>query len=386
MRKKALIVTTVASTIDQFCMNDISILLDDYDVQVAANFRIGNNTSIERVNEFKDELLSKNIRVNDLDFDRNPLNWNNIISFRKLKRILLDNEFDLIHCHTPIAAMFTRVAAKKWRKNGTQVIYTAHGFHFYKGAPFINWLVYYTIEKYLARFTDTLITINREDYERAKCKLKAKNVEYIPGVGINLDTFNMTKIVRATKHSELGLPENAFIVLSVGELNKNKNHEVIIRAIEKINNPNIHYIVCGKGQLGEYLKNLSIELGVERQVHLLGFRKDIPEIFKISDVFAFPSIREGLSVALMESMANGLPVLCSKIRGNVDLIEEGKGGYLIDCKNVNDYSLKIIELYTNPELLELFGVFNKSRILKFSKELVIEKMRRVYKTLDKESN
>lgn len=383
MKKRALIVTTVASFIDQFCMNDISILLDDYDVQVAANFKIGNNTSIERINEFKDELLRMNIKINDLDFDRNPLNRNNIKSFRKLKRILLENKFDLIHCHTPIAAMFTRVAAKKLRLIGTKVIYTAHGFHFYKGAPLVNWLVYYTVEKCLARFTDTLITINKEDYERAKHKLKLKKIEYIPGVGIDLDSFNMVTIDRALKHNELGLPINAFVVLSVGELNKNKNHEVIIRAIEKISNPNIHYIICGQGKLEKYLKNLCNDLGIERQVHLLGFRKDILEIFKISDIFAFPSMREGLSVALMESMANGLPVLCSNIRGNVDLIEEGKGGYLIESKNINDYSLKIIELYSKPEIIKLFGTFNKARISKFSKDIVIGKMKEIYSTISK---
>ncbi len=377
-KKKALVVTTVASTIDQFCMNDISILLDNYDVQVAANFTTGNNTSKERVNEFKSELIKKNIVFNEVEFDRNPLSKSNLRAYKKLKNIIAQNRFDLIHCHTPIAAMFSRLAARGARKKGTQVIYTAHGFHFYKGAPILNWLVYYPIEKWLARYTDTLITINKEDYERAKSKFKAKRVEYIPGVGIDLEKFNTVEIDRVLKRSQLGLSEDAFVVLSVGELNKNKNHEVIIRAIAKIDNSDIHYIICGQGQLDGHLKSLSKELGIENQVHLLGFRKDIPEICKISDLFAFPSYREGLSVALMEAMANGLPVVCSNIRGNSDLIEDGKGGYLVECDNVDGYAKCVNKLMIDEGLRSEFGKFNHNRIDSYSLENVLSKLRNIF--------
>ena len=377
-KKKALVVTTVASTIDQFCMNDISILLDNYDVQVAANFTTGNNTSKERVNEFKSELIKKNIVFNEVEFDRNPLSKSNLRAYKKLKNIIAQNRFDLIHCHTPIAAMFSRLAARGARKKGTQVIYTAHGFHFYKGAPILNWLVYYPIEKWLARYTDTLITINKEDYERAKSKFKAKRVEYIPGVGIDLEKFNTVEIDRALKRSQLGLPEDAFVVLSVGELNKNKNHEVVIRALGKIDNPCIHYLVCGQGNLEGYLRNLSKELDIENQVHLLGFRKDIPEICKIADLFAFPSYREGLSVALMEAMANGLPVMCSNIRGNSDLIESGKGGYLLEPSDVEGFAKYIKELIEDSRLTSELGGFNLEKIENYSIENVLCEMEEIY--------
>lgn len=377
-KKKALVVTTVASTIDQFCMNDISILTDYYDVQVAANFTKGNNTSKERINEFKRELMNKNIQINEVEFDRNPFSKSNLIAYKKLKKIVLQNKYDLIHCHTPIAAMFSRLAAKELRKKGSKVIYTAHGFHFYKGAPIVNWLIYYPVEKWLARYTDTLITINKEDYERAKREFKAKRVEYIPGVGIDLKKFNAVEVDRDLKCSELSLPKDAFIILSVGELNKNKNHEVVIRALGKIDNPKIHYIICGQGKLDGYLKNLSKETGIENQVHLLGFRKDIPELCKVSDVFALPSYREGLSVALMEAMANGLPVVCSKIRGNSDLIEYEKGGYLVEPGDIVGFANYIKDLIEDNRLRSEFGSFNHKKIEDYSIENVLSGMEEIY--------
>lgn len=378
VKKKALIVTTVASTIDQFCMNDISILLDNYDVQVAANFTTGNNTPEKRINEFKSELIEKDISISDIEFDRSPLSKNNFIAYKKLKILIKQNKFDLIHCHTPIAAMITRLAAKELRKEGSKVLYTAHGFHFYKGAPIINWLLYYPVEKRLSRYTDVLITINKEDYDRAKKKFKAKRVEYIPGIGIDLKKFNTLEVDRDLKRSELGLPKKAFIVLSVGELNKNKNHEVIIRAIAKIDNPDIQYVICGQGQLDEYLRKLSKEIGIGNQVHLLGFRKDIPEICKISDLFVFPSYREGLSVALMEAMANGLPVICSNIRGNSDLIEDGKGGYLVNPDDIEGIAKYINEVILDDELRREFGKSNNKNIVAFSIENILKEMEVIY--------
>lgn len=376
--KKALVVTTVASTIDHFCMNDISILLDNYDVQVAANFTTGNVTSKERINEFKIELINRNICINEVEFNRNPLSKNNLKAYKKLKEIIRHNKFDLIHCHTPIAAMLTRFASRNARKLGTKVIYTAHGFHFYKGAPLKNWLLYYPIEKWMARYTDVLITINKEDYARVKNKFKAKRVEYVPGVGIDLERFNKVKIDKDLKRNELDLSKDAFVILSVGELNKNKNHEVVLKAIAKINNPIIHYVICGQGQLEGYLKKLSKDLGIINQVHLLGYRKDIAEIYKVTDIFVFPSYREGLPVALMEAMANGLPVVCSKIRGNSDLIEDGYGGYLVEPTNVHGFAEYIERLISDAQLRKNLGSFNLKKAGKYAIENVALQMKRIY--------
>ena len=318
-------------------------------------------------------------KFHDLPFERSPLKKSNLHVYRDLKNIIDSNEYEIIHCHTPTGGAIGRLAARSTRKKCAKVVYTAHGFHFFKGAPLVNWLAYYPVERWLARYTDVLITINKEDYERAKSKFKAKRVEYIPGVGIDLEKFDTVEIDRALKRSQLGLPKDAFVVLSVGELNKNKNHEVVIRAIAKIDNPNIHYIICGQGNLDGYLRNLSKELGVENQVHLLGFRKDIPEICKISDVFAFPSYREGLSVALMEAMANGLPVVCSNIRGNSDLIEDGKGGYLVEPADVEGFAKYIKDLIEDSRLRSELGRFNLEKIENYSIENVLKEMEKTYK-------
>ncbi|MFC4409991.1 glycosyltransferase family 4 protein [Chungangia koreensis] len=316
----------------------------------------------------------------DLPFERSPIKLNNFKTYNQLKEIIESNEFDIIHCHTPMGGALTRIAARNARKKNTNVIYTAHGFHFYKGAPIANWLLYYPIERYLARYTDELITINKEDFRRAK-RFKAMHIEYIPGVGLDLNKVNSFKVDKKLKCKELGLPNNVFFLLSVGELNKNKNHEVIITALAKLKNSQIHYIICGQGVLEQKLRNLSIELGIERQVHLLGFRKDISDIYKISDLFVFPSFREGLSVSLMEAMANGLPVVCSNIRGNSDLIEGGKGGYLVKPNDVKGFVKYIGKLKSDKELRSMFGENNLQQIKNYTIENVISDMEIIYNKL-----
>lgn len=380
-KMKVLIVTTVASTIDQFCTNDFEILMEDYSIEVAANFSFGNNTTKERVAEFKRELIEKKVSIHEIQFNRNPFRGSNLRAYFKLKKIIEQNKYEIIHCHTPVAAMLTRLAAYNARKTGTKVIYTAHGFHFYNGAPIKNWLVYYPIEKLLSKYTDTLITINQEDYHRAKKDFCSQKIEYVPGVGIDMGRFTEIKNNKSEKRSEIGLQNDVFVILSVGELNKNKNHEVVIKALAKMNNQSIHYLICGKGLLENKLKELAKNLGIEKQVHFLGFRKDISEICNASDLFVFPSYREGLSVALMEAMASGLPVVCSDIRGNSDLIENNRGGSLINPSSIDDYVEQIDRFYRNSELRERFGEFNKKNIDKFSSFAVKSRMKKIYRNL-----
>lgn len=317
----------------------------------------------------------------DLPFERFPLKRNNVTVYNQLRNIVNNNRFDLIHCHTPVGGALCRLASKRTRKYGTKVIYTAHGFHFFKGAPIVNWLVYYPIEKWLSRYTDVLITINKEDYYIANSKFKTNIIEYIPGVGIDLEKFDLLEIDRNLKRSELGISKESMVILSVGELNKNKNHEVILKAIAKIKNPKVDYIICGQGQLKGYLVDLCKKLEIEKQVHLLGFRKDIIEISKAANIFVFPSYREGLSVALMESMATGLPVVCSDIRGNSDLIEDGKGGYLVEPSNIDDFAKYINKLIGDDELRVELGAFNIKRIKKYSFEEVISKIKLIYEQI-----
>lgn len=289
-------------------------------------------------------------KVYQLTTSRSPLNTGNLKAIRQIRKIVQDNQYVMVHCHTPIAAACTRLACHKLRKKGLKVYYTAHGFHFYKGAPLKNWLIYYPIEKICAHWTDMLITINTEDYALAQKKLKAKEIEYVPGVGVDIARFANIEFDRNAKREEIGVPKDAIMLLSVGELNENKNHETVIRALAEINDPSLHYVIAGKGQRKEYLENLVNELGA--QVHLLGFRNDIEQLDKAADLFLLPSFREGLNVSTIEALASGLPVICSEIRGNVDLVKSGITGYLANPHDSHSFADKIKEMLKSGDFSE----------------------------------
>ncbi len=364
---KILYVTTISNTVNAFMIPHIKMLFEQgHHVDIACN--------IQR--EIDKGLVELGCRVHDISFSRSPLNKTNVRAYRELKKLIIDEKYDLVHTHTPIASAITRLVCKNIK--GTKVFYTAHGFHFHKGAPIKNWLIYYPLEKWLAKHTDTLITINKEDFERAKSNFKAKRVEYLPGVGLDVNSIKNTSVDKLTKRKELDIPIEAFVLLSVGELNKNKNHEVVIRALERIDNSEVHYIICGKGQLETNLKDLCVELGIEKRVHLLGFRKDIIEICKVSDVFVFPSNREGLSVALMEAMACGLPIVCSNIRGNIDLIEDGVNGYLATNNVSKEYTENLTKLIDNRELIKNMKYRNLLKVNDCALNSVLDNLKVIY--------
>ncbi len=312
----------------------------------------------------------------DLPFERSPFRPNNIVVYKELKKIIESNEYDIIHCHTPIGGVLTRLASRKSRKNGTKVIYTAHGFHFYKGSSLKNWLLYYPVERILARFTDTLITINKEDFARAQ-DFNSQEVVYVPGVGVDVKKFNSVAEITSNNKKELGISNEQSILLSVGELSGRKNHEVIIKSLAKIDDPNIVYLICGQGDLENYLKRLAEDLNVN--VKFLGFRKDIPEICSIADLYVFPSYQEGLPVALMEAMAAGLPIICSAIRGNTDLIVDGKGGFLVEPDDIDGFTEAIKKSLKDEVLREKMARYNLKEIKLYEKETVIEKMQNIYR-------
>jgi len=361
---KILYVTTVLRTVNAFLIPHIKMLIDQgHKVDVASNTL---KSDISR-------LLELGCEVFNVPFQRSPLKKDNINAYKLIKEILFTGDYDIVHTHTPIASTITRLACRNIE--GVKVFYTAHGFHFYKGAPFINWLIYYPIERFLSNYTDVLITINKEDYNRAK-KFNAKKLLYIPGVGLDISKFRDVIVDRIKKRREVGIPEDSFVLLSVGELNKNKNHEVVIKAIAKLKNPSIYYIICGQGPLENYLKQIITELNLEKQVKLLGFREDVNEIYKAADVFVFPSYREGLPVSLMEAMASGLPVICSNIRGNNDLIEHGHGGYSVNPDDIDRWAV-YIEKILNDKKSDL-GIINQNSIQSFDISEILRIMSKVY--------
>ena len=311
----------------------------------------------------------------DIPFHREPFHFDNIQCYKKLKSIIDEGDFSVVHCHTPVASVLGRLAARNARKAGSRIMYTAHGFHFYKGAPIQNWLLYYTAEKFCAHFTDVLITINKEDYVLAQKKMKAKCVKYVPGVGIDIEKFSHPAVDKAAKRRELGIPEDAVLLLSVGELNNNKNHETVIRAIADID---VYYIIAGNGDMREYLENLIFSLGLGARVKLLGFRGDVKELYETADIFVFPSFREGLPVALMEAMASGLPCVVSNIRGNNDLLENTEGGFLCNPRNVSEFTDRLNHLISDPSLWEKMGQNNLRAIQEFRMDRVVNEMRSIY--------
>ena len=258
MLGKVLMLASVASMIDQFNVPNIKLLISlGYKVDVACNFIDGSTCSEAKIAELKNKLKEMDVDCYQIDFARSVKHiWQNIKAYRQVFKLMQSNHYAFIHCHSPIGGVCGRLAG---HKTHTKVIYTAHGFHFYKGAPLLNWLIYYPIEKYLSRYTDVLITINKEDYEIAKNKMHAKKTEYIPGVGIDVEKIQNTKVERNKKRKELGIPQDAFVLISVGELNKNKNHEVVIKALKNIaDKNNMHYIIAGQGPLYQYLLDLAL--------------------------------------------------------------------------------------------------------------------------------
>ena len=349
--KKALMVAHVAYAIELFNIPNIRLLIDmGYEVQVACNFDDRSSLSDEKVAILKDKLASMGVKYHNIPFERQPLKPQNYKAYTMLKSLIDSEKFDLIHCHTPVGGIITRLAAASSRKkNGTKVIYTAHGFHFFKGAPLINWLIYFTAEKFCSYFTDTIITINKEDFANAENKLSAKKVCYVPGVGVDTDYFSGTRGKRAELLSEIAADKDSIILLSIGELSDRKNHSVSIKALSQINNENLHLVIAGTGEKRDEFLSLAKELGVDGRVHLLGFRTDVAELLKSADIFLFPSIQEGLPVALMEAMSCGLPVICSAIRGNTDLIDSTCG---ILCPATDDVALKVaIEKLIGDDML-----------------------------------
>lgn len=303
--KKALMISNVARKFTTY-MKTITEVLQSlgYEVHICSNY--------SKYIGYKEDEKKYNVKLHHIDFERNPLNFNNYKAYKELKNLMQKEKFDLVHCNTPIGGLLGRICAKKL--DVPQIIYTAHGFHFYKGAPFLNNTVYKKVEKILAKYTDVIITINKEDYEAAKkFKLRKEGkVFLVHGVGIDFDDLDIKNFNKTEYRKKLKLQEDDIVVLSIGELNKNKNHETVIKAIKQSNNKKMHLLICGEGKREEKIKSIIKKYDLEKNVHLLGYRNDIPQLLLSSDIFISMSHREGLSRAIMEAMFEKLPCIVSR--------------------------------------------------------------------------
>lgn len=377
--KKILIVASVISFIEWFNKENVDYLhvQKGYDVHIACNFDYLDDTDEKRTKAYIQRLKENGIHLHNISFARSPFSKRNISSYGKLKRLIDNENFDLIHCHTPTVSILTRLAARKARKKGSKVMYTCHGFHFHNASPKINWVVYYPIERMMSHFTDYLVTINNEDYNRAKT-FSSKNVRYIPGVGVDLGRIKNCVVDRVKYKEALGIPEGSILVLSIGEMIERKNHEAIIRALANIDSKNVYYAICGKGPLKDHLESLAENLGIGNRVLFLGFRQDIPELCNTADISAFPSRIEGLGLAGIEAMAAGIPLVSSNVHGILDYVKDGETGFTINPDDIQGFSLAIETLAHNESLRKKMAENCRKAVEKFDIHNALKAMWNIY--------
>lgn len=371
--KKFLIVAHYSRFLILFELGNVRLLQNmGFEVHYATNYQ-----GEDMVENAAQAIREKGVILHQIDFIRSPYNIPaNLKAYRQLKRLMREIPFLGLHCHTPMAGALARLAAHA--TNTAPVLYTAHGFHFYKGCSFRNRLLYETAERFLARYTDALLTINQEDYTAAQTFPLRGRAYYIPGVGINVESLRTSAVDRAEKRRELGIPENVFLFVAVGELIPRKNHRTAIEAFAKANTGSAVFVLCGTGALTRELEALIATLHLQNRVVLLGFRSDIREILHCADAFVFPSLQEGLPVALMEAMAAGLPCIASRIRGNVDLLPEST--LLFDPRNTNELA-GFMQLTAEGKDIEKEVRQNRAHLLDFDASVVEARMQRVYETV-----
>lgn len=371
--KKVLFVASVASHIESFHIPYIKWFKEHgFIVDVAARMDIDNPI------EYCDKFI-------DIPFERSPYSKGNISAYKALKAVIYNGQYNIIHCHTPMAAALTRLAARKMRKNGLTVIYTAHGFHFFRGAPLLGWLLYYPAEKFLSRFTDIIITINKEDFlSITDLNFKCKDSYIVPGVGVNTESvIDSNDETKKKLRKSYGYSDNDFILFYAAEFIKRKNHRLIIEQLPSLSKkiPNIKILLAGRGELLVEMKKLAEHLGVNRYVDFLGYRRDIPELVAMSDVGVSSSLQEGLGITVAEDMFAGLPVVVSYDRGHKEMVIDGFNGYFFDINKPEQFSDKIYELYKYPEKRILMGLNAKKSIQKFSIENALAAHISIYKSV-----
>lgn len=318
----------------------------------------------------------------DVPFARGFNIKDNINSYKKMKKIIKENNYDIIFCHTPFGGAITRLAAKSV-KTKARIIYEVHGFHFYKGAPLKNWIIFYNAEKYLSKYTDTVITINKKDYEIARKKFHC-NIEYVKGIGLIPEKLDLiiTKKEKDELRESLGIKPNDFVIIYAAEINKGKRQEWLTKTLEKTikQNNNIHLLLPGKDLLEGRCDKLIEKLKLQKNIHLLGFRRDIPKLLKISNLAVSSSNREGLPVNIMEAMYAGLPIVVTDCRGNSDLVINNKNGFIVDTNDSYSFARKVEELYNNKELSKKFGNSSKQMIKEYLIENVMDDYIKIYET------
>ncbi len=378
--KKILFVTVISGFLPQFEFNDVKLLKKmGCEIHYASNF----NNPVYSFD--KQKLIDYGIVLHQIDIEKNPANISNLKAIKQIKNLIDEYEIDAISCHNPMGGVAGRLAAH-FSKRKPHVIYTAHGFHFYAGAPSINWLLYYTAERFLARYTDELITINDEDYKRALAfKLKkGGHVDKIHGVGVDASKFAPDKQLGRVIRERIGISQSAFVMVTAAELRDNKNHMVVFQALRQmlkehqITEGKFYYLLCGKGPNQECLKKYVYENHLENIVMFLGFRTNMSEILQTADCFVFPSIREGLGVAAIEALLCGVPLVVADNRGTKEYAIDGYNSFVCDAKSPSDFENSIIRLIKDKHQKQNMAANCRQSAMIFTVPEVQKTMKKVY--------
>ncbi len=296
-----------------------------------------------------------------MPWHRNPYSRDTFKGISELRKLLEKEHYDIIYCHTPVGGLVARMAARNARKEGTKVVYCAHGLHFYPGAPLKNWLMYYPVEKWLAGKTDTIFTVNQDDYEMAVRKFGRKGCKIllVPEVGIDTERLKTEdpKAAGREGRERFGIPEEAFTLIYIAELVPNKNQVMLLRALRMLldEGRNVHLLLVGPDYYSGAIQQTIEELGLSGRVTLTGWQKDIGPLLYASDVCTASSIREGFGINLAEAMYCGLPVVATDNRGHRMIIEDGKNGFLVPVNDAEAMAKKVAELMDDPELYKKYA-------------------------------
>ncbi len=373
--KKALIVSSTGGFLSQFLDNDVNLLQErGYEIHYASDFQ-------NPIYEFDEDLLKKKgIVFHSITLHKKP--WHFIQNARGLIQligIIKKEKIDLVHCHNPVGGMLGRLSAFCSGRR-PYVIYTAHGFHFFEGAPIAYWIIFYPIERILALFTDVIITINREDFNRAgNFHLKRGGfVELMGGVGLDTERFHPRKKIRDEVRRELNIPEHAFHIVTAAELNDNKNHMVILEALKLLSDKDILYSICGRGTKQEELLGYIRRNRLGDTVHLLGYRTDMERVLQSADAFVFPSKREGFGMAAVEALGCGVPVIAADNRGTREYMKNHINGIVCDSEDVNAFAYAINDLKNDDEKRAGYAINALKYSKEFSKASSKEKLRKIY--------
>lgn len=317
-----------------------------------------------------------------IDFIRSPFSLDHIKVYFQFSSLLKEHVFVLIHCHTAVASIITRFAARTQRKNnGLKVFYTAHGFHFFKGSPWYYWAIFYPIERFFSKFTDCIITINSEDYELATEKFHCKDVRRVCGMGVNGKMFGPVDSLEKLKlRNNMGLSPDSKVIIYTAEFIKRKNHEFLIRCSKelKVKFPDLIILLPGRGRLHEKMRELAISLGVSDFVYFLGFRDDIHKLLALSDIAVSTSKQEGLGLHIVEAMMCGLTVVATKDRGHREILNHEVNGYLFDQGDKESFIHYIDLIFSNDDLCKELSLMAIQTAHKFDLEIALDEMAKIY--------